>query len=196
MQTAPVILFAYNRPELFKQTLKSLSENELAKDAMVFIFCDGPKPDATIEQMEKISAVRRIAGEIKWCRELHVIESEHNKGLAASIISGVSQVIYKYDKAIIIEDDVLVSPYFLKFMNDALRKYENEEKVLSIGSWNYFVSTETPKHNFFLRYPDSIAWATFKRSWDLFELDSMLLLNKLRAKKLMDDFIRRLFRPA
>jgi hypothetical protein len=188
MQTAPVILFAYNRPELLQQTLNCLSVNKLAGECNLYIFCDGPRNNAHDSELKRIENVRKISKSVDWAADLQVIESGINKGLAKSVIDGVSIIIDKYEKAIVVEDDVLLSPYFLQFMNDALNAYVDNEKILSIGSWTYFVGKKTGRENFFLRYPDSIAWATFKRSWELFEKDSSSLLNKLRQKNLMDRF--------
>lgn len=186
MILSPVVLFAYNRPDLLRATLDSLAANELADQSALYIYCDGPKQNAGNDQLEKIKQVRKIASEKKWCSEVSVIESDVNKGLAKSVIGGVTEIINREGKVIVIEDDVLLSKYFLRFMNDALVKYENDDKVLSIGSWNYFCDPDKLSDNYFLRYPDSIAWGTFKRAWDLFEPNSSLLISKLKDKKLMD----------
>lgn len=188
MNTAPVLLFAYNRSQLLEQTLKSLSENDLASESILYIYCDGPKDNATQKTLDEIQQVRLLAKKTRGFSELHVVESDKNNGLAKSVISGVTQIVSKYGKVIVVEDDVLLSPYFLRFMNDALIKYENDERVLSIGSWNYFAGNKIMQTDFFIRYPDSIAWATFSRAWKLFEHDSELLLKKLKEKKLLSEF--------
>lgn len=189
MKYAPVILFAYNRPDLAKQTLQSLSENLLANETELFIFADGPKLNCTDKELKKIINVRQVIREKKWCGEVTIIESEFNKGLAKSVIDGVSEIISRFGNVIVVEDDILLSPYFLTFMNDALQTYQNDDKVLSIGSWNYFADPEKIKNEtFFFRFPDSIAWATFSRSWKLFEENSEKLLSDLKISDKLNNF--------
>ena len=189
MKYAPVILFVYNRPDFAQQTLQSLTENALANETELFIFADGPKLNCTDKELKKILSVREVIREKKWCGVVNIIESEFNKGLAKSVIDGVSEIISKFGKVIVVEDDVLLSPYFLTFMNDALLTYQNNDKVFSIGSWNYFADPGKIKdETFFFRFPDSIAWATFARSWNLFEVNSEKLLNELKSNGKLNNF--------
>ena len=186
---APIILFAYNRPRLAKQTLASLKANALAKESELFIFSDGPKKDATPEQIEKINEVRKVIREEQWCGKVSIIEQAFNKGLAVSVIDGVSEIVEKYGKVIVVEDDVLLSPYFLHFMNESLELYADHEEVLSVGSWNYFCKPDLLKEDyFFFRYPDSIAWATYARAWKLFEKDPAVALKKLKKTRTLSKF--------
>ncbi len=187
MKTAPIALFCYNRPELVRQTLESLYANSYASISHLYVFSDGPKLDATKEQLENILAVRLILLEKQWCGSVTLFEAEQNKGLAQSIIYGVSKILEESENIIVIEDDILLSPYFLEYMNEALLFYKDNNKVFSVGAWSYFLPTEE-KSPFFLRYPDSIAWATFRRSWELFEFNSEVALNKLKEKKLLRKF--------
>lgn len=182
MNLAPIVLFAYNRPSHVKQTLESLYLNPMADQSDLFIYVDGPKPNASPETLANIQQVKKVIREQQWCKSVTIYEAEKNKGLARSVIEGVTATVKKNGKIIVIEDDVIVSPYFLKFMNDSLEFYKNNESVLSIGSWNYFCPSEKLNENFFLRYPDSIAWATFARAWNLFEADASLLLKKLKVQ--------------
>src|SRR5438874_2574716 len=130
MSPAPIVLFAYNRPHFTLRTLESLSANELANESELFIYADGPKAKATDRQLEAIKEVRQIIRSKQWCGKTTIIESAQNKGLANSVINGVSEVINRYGRLIVIEDDVLLSRYFLRFMNEGLEKYKDEDKVL------------------------------------------------------------------
>ncbi|MES1224681.1 MAG: methyltransferase, TIGR04325 family [Bacteroidota bacterium] len=187
MTLAPIVIFVYNRPKFTRQTLEALSQNELASESDLFIYADGPKENASQKDIDRIKEVRTLLREKKWCRSVTIIESEKNKGLAASVINGVTEIVNKFGKIIVVEDDVITSRYFLRFMNEALNKYENESKVLSTGSWNYYFPC-TYSDTFFTHLPDTIAWATWKRAWDMFESDSKLLLHKLKEEKLLDYF--------
>jgi glycosyltransferase involved in cell wall biosynthesis len=186
MKSAPIVLFVYNRPRLLKQTLDALAANEGAAESTLFVYADGPKPNADEEQLKRIREVREMVMEEKRFGKVVVRTSEENKGLADSVIRGVTEVTNEFGRTIVIEDDVITSRYFLRFMNDALTKYENEERVLSVGSWNYFFKPQT--ENFFMNMPDCIAWATWKRAWDKFEHDSKFLIHELERANRVKEF--------
>ncbi len=179
---APVVLFAYNRPTLTQQTLDTLAVNTLAGETKLYIFCDGPKPDAAHEQMDKIARVRHIALKEKRFANVEVIERKNNWGLAKSIIAGVTEIVRRHGKIIVLEDDLITSPYFLQYMNDALALYENEPCVLSVNTCNFFaVDPETPA-TFFTRVPDCYGWGTWSDRWALFEPDSKKLLAEVQKR--------------
>lgn len=189
---APIILFVYNRPWHTVQTLSALKKNELCDQAVLYIYADGPKPGATEDQLKTIKEVREIIRSEKWCKEVYIIESEKNKGLAASIIDGVTEVVNKHKKAIVLEDDIVSAKGFLQYMNAALDLYENEEEVGCVHAWNYNLdTTQHPGATFFLRGADCWGWATWKRSWDLFNRDGSVLLNELKGEKIRYEFNRR-----
>lgn len=185
MNLAPIVLFAYNRPEHVGMTLESLRDNFYASASDLFVYCDGPKANSSENQINNVKRVREVVRKEKWCRTVTIIESDSNKGLAQSIITGVTDIVKRYGKIIVVEDDVLLSRYFLQFMNDALEAFKEDSKVCAIGSWNYFCEPEKLKNNFFLRYPDSIGWATFDRAWSLFEKDATNAFQKLESKGLL-----------
>lgn len=181
MASAPIIVFAYKRPELLEATLRSLAANDLAAQSLLHIYCDGPKVEASPADRASIQAVQEIARGVAGFAGVHVVAAERNKGLARSVIDGVSEVLQQHDRAIIVEDDVALSPFFLRFMNDALDRYATDERVWSVGSWSYFAKPGSLADNFFLRFPDSIAWATWRRSWQRFEQDGRVLGEHLRS---------------
>lgn len=130
---APIVLFCYNRPWHTEQTLEALSRNELADQSTLYIYCDGPKSDASDEQRQKIAAVRQVVRKRQWCKEVHIVEAEKNKGLANSIIDGVTDVVNRHGKVFVLEDDLVSSPYMLRFVNQALDYYEEYAGVFSIS---------------------------------------------------------------
>lgn len=167
MNYAPVALFIYNRFDHFEQTFKALSNCPEAAKTKLYIFSDGPKKAENIEQ---IKAVRQKAKELianAPFEEVNLIESEQNKGLAKSIISGVTEVINKHSRIIVLEDDCVPSEYFLKFMNSCLDYYKSDNSVGSIAGF-------TPPMKFPSKYTDDIfatyrscswGWATWKDRW-------------------------------
>lgn len=173
---APIALFVYNRPEHTRRTVKFLKENKLAEDSRLFIFSDGPKGE---KDQDKVAEVREFIRSVDGFRSIEVVESKENKGLADSIIAGVTRLVNEYGKVIVFEDDLLSSPYTLQYFNDALRKYQNEEKVMHIGAYMYRIDKSGLPETFFYRAVTSWGWAVWKRSWDHFEPD---------VKKLMPRF--------
>ncbi len=184
MQLAPIILFVYNRPDHTKRTVESLLKNDFAQQSDLIIYSDAAKNN---NSEKAVADVRDYIKSIKGFRSLRVIEHDKNMGLADSIISGVTESVGRYGKVIVLEDDMVSSPYFIKYMNNALVKYENEDKVISIHGYIYPVKKELPE-TFFIRGADCWGWATWKRGWDLFEADGKKLLQQLVDKKLEREF--------
>ena len=181
---SPIALFVYNRLWHTKQTIEALQKNELASESELFVFSDGPKD----EQAEpKVKEVRKYIKTIDGLKKLTVIEREKNHGLAVNIIDGVTKIVNEYGKVIVLEDDLATSPYFLRFMNDALEFYNDEEKVISIHGYIYPVKAQLPEM-FFLRGADCWGWATWKRGWNLFEHNGEKLYDEIKAKKLEKEF--------
>lgn len=178
MELAPIVLFVYNRPWHTKQTLEALSKNTLADESILYIYADGPKKDILAEDLAKIQETRQVVKEKQWCKEVHIIESSINKGLADSVIQGVSEVVNRYKKIIVLEDDIFTSPVFLQYLNDSLNMYADEENIYGISGYTYPVKVELPD-TYFLHMGCSWGWATWKRAWQNFESNSELLLKKV-----------------
>ncbi len=185
MSLAPIVIFCYNRPAHLTKTLNALKNNLLAKASNVFIFCDGAKENATPADLKNINEVAEICNNLTGFASVEVIKAAANKGLQNSVIGGLNYVLEKFEKVIVVEDDVVTSPYFLQFTNGALEKYKDNTKVLSIGSWNYYYNKG---FNFFNHMPDTIAWGTWRNRWKLFERDGKLLYDQLVERNLMHKF--------
>lgn len=179
MQYAPIALFTYSRADHTQRAVESLLQNAEAAASDLFIFSDGPK---TEEKRAAVEENRRYIHSVTGFKSVTIIEREKNWGLANSLIAGITEVISQYGKVIVVEDDLILSPYFLKFMNDGLEKYENEDKVSSITGFVPPVNQQLP-NTYFLHYFHCWGWATWKRSWDLLITDSKFLLRKLRFRK-------------
>jgi hypothetical protein len=187
MSKAPVILFVYNRPEHTRRTLTSLKQNKSSEETVLYIFADGPSRPADQDLQEKIRQTREVIREEKWCAVVHISESTVNKGLSASIVTGVNEVIAKHGRAIILEDDHVTSPYFLQFMNDALELYKERTEVACISAYIYPVKGRLPE-TFFLKGADCWGWATWADRWKLYEPDGAKLLKELTDKGLRSAF--------
>src|SRR5512145_1677823 len=100
MSLSPIALIVYNRPDHTRRTLEALTANELADQSTLYVFSDGPKYAILEEDTAKVAEVRRVLGERQWCKEVIVVESDYNKGLANSIVSGVTKVVNQHGRVI------------------------------------------------------------------------------------------------
>jgi GT2 family glycosyltransferase len=125
MNIAPIILFVYNRPWHTKQTVEALQKNELATSSKLIVFSDGPQNN---HEAHLVHEVRYYIANIHGFKSVYIVEREKNWGLADNIVDGVNQVISEYGRIIVMEDDLETSPYFLRFMNEALEFYKDEKK--------------------------------------------------------------------
>lgn len=181
---APVVLFAYARLGHLRQTVDSLRANCEAGATSLYVFCDGPKHDGHKSQ---IDAVRAYVDSIDGFASVKRIYRDQNLGLARSIINGVTEILSTHDSVIVVEDDLVVSPYFLKFMNEGLQQYRDQERVASIHGYCYPVAKKLPE-TFFLRGADCWGWATWRRAWKHFEPDGQKLLDRLLNERLVHEF--------
>lgn len=167
MHCAPIILFAFNRPDTLKECVASLLKNDEAKESKLFVFVDGPRK-GNLNDQEKVSSVQEYVKSITGFESLHYYFEEENHGLASSVIRGVSEVISQFGKVIVVEDDLLVSPNFLAFTNQGLELYKDKKKVFSICGFT--VSIKHPKDYdydaYFCTRSSSWGWATWKDRWE------------------------------
>jgi len=165
---APVVLFAYARPDHLHQTLSALAAAEGARDTRLWIFSDGPK-NAAAE--DKVAEVRAILAEPNWQRdfaEVTVVAADKNKGLARSIIEGVTQVLDQHGNVIVLEDDLLVAPDFLRFMNSALERHEQTAEVGSVTGYCPIPQppADYPHDVYAVPRSCSHSWATWRDRWE------------------------------
>jgi hypothetical protein len=179
---APVVLFTYNRPEHARATLESLAQNAEFGQSRLYIYCDGARRDAEVARVEE---TRRLAHE--WPHpDKTVIERERNWGLANSIIDGVTSVCDAHGSVIVLEDDMVVSRYLLDYMNAALEKYRDDERVICVHGYTFPI--DGLPETYFIKGANCQSWATWKRGWDLFESDGRKLYDQLERKNLMNRF--------
>ena len=184
MSLAPIVLFVYNRPWHTLEAIKALRNNELADESLLYIFSDAAKNGAEVENVEK---VREYIKNIDGFKNITIIERKKNYGLSNSIISGVTKIVNEYGKIIVLEDDLLTSKYFLKYLNEALRIYKNDERVMHISSYMYPIKINTLSETFFSWFTSSWGWGTWKRAWKYFEKDGKVF-NERFTKELKYKF--------
>jgi hypothetical protein len=181
---APVVLFCYMRPEHLARTIESLQRNPEASRTHLRVYCDAAKKP---EHQDAVDAVRRCVDSISGFASVTRIHRAQNMGLARSIIDGVSTTLQEFDRVIVLEDDLVLSPHFLAYMNSGLALYEADAQVASIHGYCYPVTHALPE-TFFLRGADCWGWATWSRAWACFEPDGGRLLAELAGRDLTREF--------
>lgn len=192
---APIVLFTYNRPRHTKATLEALKGNLLAKQSHLYIYQDAPKQNAPQEQKDSALEVTKLLQEVIASNEngiyfktITLIQRERNFGLADSIIDGVTSIINKHGTIIVLEDDLVTSPHFLTFMNEALQTYYNNEQVACVSGFVFPLEGDEIPSSFFLKGTDCWGWASWDRAWKLFNKNGKELLDKLKQSGKIDDF--------
>lgn len=178
---APIALFVYNRPDHTRRTISHLKKNLLAEDSRLFVFSDGAKADS---DKQKVNEVRALIKQVDGFKSIKIIESPINYGLANSIIKGVSLLVKEYGKVIVFEDDLLSSPFTLRYFNDALQRYANQENVMHIGAYMYPLADKNLPQTFFYRAATSWGWATWGRAWQHFNPDIDDLMSQFDKPKI------------
>lgn len=181
---APILLFVYNRPSHTRRCIESLLKNSLASENHLFIYADGAKDES---QQEAVNEVRSYIRSIQGFKQVTLIERNENWGLARNIIDGVTTQVNRYGKVIVLEDDLIVAPYFLQFMNDALETYKDEPKVGHIQACD-FTQDPTLPETFLIKWTGSWGWGTWDRAWKHFNPNGKELLKKLEERKLTYTF--------
>jgi hypothetical protein len=186
MNFSPIIIFVYNRLHHLDTLFNSLQKNDLFKKSKVIVFSDGAKNQI---DKEKIDKVRELLKKRLIPQNSEIIENNVNLGLSRNVIGGLNKTFQIYDRAIILEDDLELSPFFLNYMNDALNLYATSENVASISGYMYPIEPKKFSNNyFFLKLIESWGWGTWKRAWNIFENDSLQLKKKIDEKQLANEF--------
>ena len=170
---SPIALFTYNRPLHTQKTIEALHNNTLAKDSILYIFSDAAKNK---EQESKVNEVRKYIHTIQGFKKVIIIERQQNLGLDPSIISGVSEILNRYNKIIVLEDDLITSPVFLEYMNNMLDIYQNIENVYSITGYNHppslmRIPSDYKYDVYFNQRAASWGWGTWKDRWENVDWD-------------------------
>jgi len=184
IRLAPIVIFTYNRPEHTRQTIEALLKNQYASESDVIIYSDAPKNE---DAQKTVEDTRQYIRSIVGFKSIRIIERSSNYGLAKNIVDGVTTILKEYERVIVLEDDLLTSPYFLKYMNEGLNLYENTEEVISIHGYIYPVKGDLPE-TYFIKGADCLGWGTWRRGWSLFEHDGSLLLSQIETNNKKKEF--------
>jgi hypothetical protein len=180
MQLAPICLFVYNRLDETKITVEALKANFLAAESKLFIFSDGYK---NVETRSKVEEVRAYIKTITGFKEITLIECAVNKGLASSIIEGVTKIVNTHGTVIVLEDDLVTTPNFLNFMNQSLQFYKNNTSIQSISGFSMKIKNKLKDSDvFFHQRTHSWGWATWENRWDKNIFDSIYITDTIACE--------------
>lgn len=181
---APIALFAYRRPDHLARTLAALAANPEAAATALSIFCDAARDEAA---SAAVAQVRDVAAAATGFASVEVVLRPTNFGLARNITEGVSSLMARHERVVVVEDDIVVSPHFLRFMNEALDLYADDQNVGSVTGYCYPVDGPLPE-TFFLRGADCWGWATWRDRWRSFDRDGLRLLKEIDRRDLAHRF--------
>jgi hypothetical protein len=161
---APILLFTYKRLDTLRRTVSALQANKLASESDLIIFSDGPKNES---EVFAVNGVRQYLKTIQGFSNVKICEASKNNGLANSIIGGVTETLKDHESVVVLEDDLITTPNFLSFLNAALKKYKNKQKVFSISGYSFdFDGITEGADGYFLNRGWSWGWATWKDRWE------------------------------
>lgn len=180
------VVFTYNRSKHTKQVLDGLKQNTILPEKL-FIFQDGLKRQ---EHKKEWIKVNELIHKINWC-DTKIIVSAFNKGLSASIISGINEVFKSYDAAIILEDDCVPAANFICFMNQCFEKYKDNKKVYSISGYSWPIELAKKQYDIYgCGRISSWGWGTWKDRWMIYEKDYEIIKKMKQSKELSQNLAR------
>lgn len=181
---APILVLGYKRPDHLLSAIASLKLNPEASKSAIYIAIDGPK---SMAEETLVKRCREIAHQVTGFKELHVWSQERNIGLAKSVISNVSRILELHKCLIVVEEDLVVSSDFLRFMNLSLAKYEHEDIVASVHGFQYPINLHE-NECVFMRGTDCWGWATWADRWCKANFNSLQLISSIELAGLRSEF--------
>ena len=178
---APIILITYNRHDHLIRSLRSLKKNKLSKKSKIIIYSDGPKNS---EDKKKILKIRKFIKRVKGFKSKKIIQRKTNYGTKKNITNAINESFKKYDKIIVIEDDLIISKYFLSFMNYCLNKYKSKKNIWHINGWSYPFMKFSKNDINFMNSMNCWGWATWKDRWKHLSLNDDRLIRNFTNKKI------------
>ncbi len=170
MRTTPLLILAYNRPDKVQRLIERL-RSQAPQHLMIAV--DGPKPGN--DDAARVAAVQKAIGAIDWTDDVETRFRPSNLGLRRAVVDAVSWAVDKHGQAIVIEEDVLPGRHFEGYANHMLECFRDDDRIAHISGYNIVppdALTVDGRHSRLTIYPESVAWATWARSWDTFD-DSM-----------------------
>jgi len=184
---APIVMIVFNRPDHTRRVIEALANNLLASESLLYIFSDASRGS---QDESAVGQVRTIIHQVVGFKQVIPVERSHNYGCSKNVLSGVSEVLEKHDRCIIVEDDVMAYPLFLQYMNKALDVYQDDSSVFSIGAYShpFRIPAHYTEETFLLNRSCSWGWGTWKNAWQQLDLDPEVLHMGMKDTKIRKAF--------
>ena len=183
--SSPIVFCTFNR---YEHTMKVFSRIREAKPERLYFVSDGPR-ESVAGEADEVQRIRAdIEAAIDWTCDLVMVFSDVNLGCAKRISSALDYVFEREDDAIILEDDCYPALAFFEYCQTLLDKYRDDERIMSIGGSTVIDhKPDADSDYFFSSVFCCCGWATWKRSWELFDLD---MTEFPKVSKLKDNTIK------
>ena len=179
MCPAPILLFVFRRPGHTHRVIESLKQNPESASSELYIYSDGPRSE---DDRAAIGAIRELCRAIEGFKRVVLVERTENWGLAKSVISGVTELCRQHGRVIVVEDDLILSPHFLLYMNEALNRYAEDERVYQVSGYQFPIPHVGKNEAAFLPFTTSWGWGTWQRAWAHLDAD-LVGYERLRSDK-------------
>ena len=186
--STPVVFIIFNRPDTTARVFEAIRQ---AEPPQLLVIADGPRPDHPGEP-EKCAAARSVVDQVDWDCDVLTNFTESNMGCKHRVSSGLDWVFDTVEKAIILEDDCLPHPTFFRFCEELLEKYRDDERVMHVNGTNVqFGCWRGEASYYFSRYPHVWGWATWRRSWQHYDVDMKLWAAAVNKEVYLQTFTSR-----
>jgi hypothetical protein len=166
--SVPILFLIFNRQENTRKVFEAI---RIQKPKYLFIAADGPRLDK-LGEIEICEKTREIVANIDWDCEVKKLFREHNLGCKLAVSSAISWFFDQVEEGIILEDDCLPDPTFFQFCKELLEKYRLDRQVMSISGSNLLEKPwKSNEQSYFWGHGGIWGWATWKRAWDLYDID-------------------------
>ena len=170
MKHSPVAMFVYNRADNTQRTLEALLANKHAEKTDLFVFSDGGKDKQSWEMVDNVRSMlheyKERVGQTGELKSMTIVERPQNIYLERNIIEGITQVLEDHETVIVLEDDIVTSPYFLDYMNQAFYIYRDDDKVMHVSGFTNLDLPDKENHEtYFTPHMSGWGWGTWARKW-------------------------------
>jgi len=167
--STPILFIIFNRLDITRRAFEVIRKIQPAR---LYIASDGPQENQ-INEESQVKAVRAyVMGNIDWECKVETLFREKNLGCGLGPSLAISWLFEHEEEGIILEDDCLADLSFFPFCRDLLEKYRTDRRVMVISGNNFLQrkNFRPPESYFFLKYPNTWGWATWKRAWKYFDI--------------------------
>lgn len=160
----PIVVFAYRRPDPLRALLVDVLGRPECADAPVYVFSDGARGPGDAPDVD---GVRRVLDGFSGETRLIRTDAPANKGLARSVIEGVTRVLERHPHVVVLEDDLELAPGFFRFIHASLERYAADPRVFAACAFHpkFELPAASATDVYFAPRIGSLGWATWRDRW-------------------------------